>query len=92
MIAIGEYREKARSWLASVADEFSRAARKGLSQDEDLALGRRYMAARYDAGFGGINLPVEFGGQGMPVLLGTAVGLVSIRMATCTRRLKLTRK
>lgn len=65
MISVEEYRDKARAWLKSVAGEFGHAARQGLSQDQDLAMGRRYMAARYDAGFGGIHLPEEFGGQGL---------------------------
>lgn len=65
MIDLEAFSEKARSWLESVEPEFGRAARKGLSQDEDLALGRRYMAAKYDAGFSGINMAVEMGGQGL---------------------------
>ncbi|MGE4307401.1 MAG: acyl-CoA dehydrogenase family protein, partial [Novosphingobium sp.] len=31
-------------------------------------MGRRYMAAKYDAGFSGITIPVEFGGQGLSPL------------------------
>jgi len=65
MIDLEAFGEKARRWLESVAPEFGRAARLGLSQDEDLALGRRYMAAKYEAGFSGINMPVEVGGQGL---------------------------
>jgi alkylation response protein AidB-like acyl-CoA dehydrogenase len=65
MIELDEFRDRARSWLASVEPEFGRAARRGLSQDEDLALGRRYMAAKYEAGFSGINMPAEVGGQGL---------------------------
>ncbi|MCB2077714.1 MAG: acyl-CoA dehydrogenase family protein [Novosphingobium sp.] len=65
MIGLEEYRANGRAWLASVAGEFGNQARMGLTQDEDLALGRRYMAAKYDAGFGGINIPAEFGGQGL---------------------------
>ena len=59
------YRGKARDWLASVAPKFAREARRGLSVEDDLAFGRRYMAARHDAGFAGINWPVEIGGQGL---------------------------
>jgi len=62
------WQERSRAWLASVAPEFGREARAGLSQDEDLAVGRRYMAAKYDAGFSGITIPVEFGGQGLSPL------------------------
>ncbi|MDG2002361.1 MAG: acyl-CoA dehydrogenase family protein [Novosphingobium sp.] len=65
MIDLEAFGEKARSWLNSVEPEFGRDARKGLTQDEDLALGRRYMATKYDAGFSGINMAVEMGGQGL---------------------------
>jgi alkylation response protein AidB-like acyl-CoA dehydrogenase len=65
MSDIADYAAKADAWLSSVADEFGSAARKGLSEAEDLALGRRYMKARFDAGYAGINWPVEFGGQGL---------------------------
>ncbi len=59
------YREGARSWLRSVAPTFSRDARRGLKMEDDLALGRRYMKARFDAGYAGINWPKEYGGQGL---------------------------
>jgi len=59
------YREKARAWLDSVSPIFGKHARDGLSEAQDLALARRYLAARFDAGFAGINWPVEFGGQGL---------------------------
>ena len=49
------FRDRARTWLQSVAGEFGRDARRGLSEKADLALGRRYLAARFDAGFAGIN-------------------------------------
>jgi alkylation response protein AidB-like acyl-CoA dehydrogenase len=65
MSELEAYREKARAWLASVAPELAREARRGLNVEEDLAVGRRYMAARHDAGFSGINWPVEIGGQGL---------------------------
>jgi alkylation response protein AidB-like acyl-CoA dehydrogenase len=65
MIGLEEFGAKARDWLQSVEPEFGRQARLGLSQDEDLALGRRYMAAKYDAGFSGINMAPEVGGQGL---------------------------
>ena len=35
------YRAKAAAWCESVAPTFGKAARKGLSVEEDLALGRR---------------------------------------------------
>ena len=59
------FRTCARAWLADQAATFGKEARRGLSVDDDLALGRRYMAARHDAGFAGINWPVEIGGQGL---------------------------
>ncbi|WP_408589782.1 acyl-CoA dehydrogenase family protein [Novosphingobium sp.] len=59
------YSARARNWLESVAGEFARPARKGLSVEQDIEVGRKYLAARYDAGFGGINWPKEYGGQGL---------------------------
>lgn len=59
------YRAKARNWLESIEAEFGREARRGLTEEQDLALGRRYQAAKYAAGFAGINWPVDFGGQGL---------------------------
>jgi alkylation response protein AidB-like acyl-CoA dehydrogenase len=65
MIALDEFRDKARGWLSAVAGTYGHEARTGLSQDENLALGRRYMAERYEAGFGGITLSPDVGGQGL---------------------------
>jgi alkylation response protein AidB-like acyl-CoA dehydrogenase len=65
MSDIEAYAAKADMWLQSVAGEFGSAARKGLSEAEDLALGRRYMKSRFDAGYAGINWSPEFGGQGL---------------------------
>ena len=59
------YRQKARVFLESMAPKYGRAARTGNSVEQDLALGREYMAARYDAGFGGINWSPDVGGQGL---------------------------
>ena len=59
------YRAKARTFLESMAPTYGRAARTGNSVEQDLALGREYMAKRYDAGFGGINWSPDVGGQGL---------------------------
>lgn len=60
-----EFRARARSWLESVAPTFGRDARRGLTVEQDLEMGRKYLAARFDAGFAGINWPVDMGGQGL---------------------------
>src|SRR3546814_2284059 len=65
MSDVEAYRERARAWLGSVAPRFGRAARAGLSEEEDLALGRAYLKERFAAGYSGINWPVEYGGQGL---------------------------
>ena len=62
------YREKARAWLESVAPTFGKQAREGMTEDEDLAMGRAYQRAKFDAGFAGINWDPEFGGQGLTPL------------------------
>jgi alkylation response protein AidB-like acyl-CoA dehydrogenase len=62
---IETYSAKALTWLQSVADDFGSASRQGLSVEEDLALGRRYQRAKFDAGYTGINWPTDFGGQGL---------------------------
>ena len=59
------YRSNARTWLESVTDAFGRAARTGLSVEQDLALGRRYQRAKFDAGYAGINWSKDVGGQGL---------------------------
>ncbi len=65
MIDHQTYSATARAWLESVAPTFGREARRGLSHEQDLALGRRYQRAKFDAGYAGINWPTEFGGQGL---------------------------
>ncbi|MFM6853675.1 MAG: acyl-CoA dehydrogenase family protein, partial [Sphingopyxis sp.] len=65
MTDLTSYIATARQWLQSVAPEFGRDARRGLDEAQDLALGRRYQRAKYDAGFAGINWPTSFGGQGL---------------------------
>jgi alkylation response protein AidB-like acyl-CoA dehydrogenase len=65
MIALDAWRAKARAWLQDQVGTFGYQARKGLSEAEDLAVARRYLAARHGAGFAGINWSPEFGGQGL---------------------------
>jgi alkylation response protein AidB-like acyl-CoA dehydrogenase len=65
MTDIATYAAKAHAWLQSVAHIYGGAARKGMSDKENLALGRRYMKARFDAGYAGINWSPEVGGQGL---------------------------
>ena len=59
------YRARVRQWLGEVAPLYGKDARAPLSPEDDLALARRYAAARFDAGFAGINWPEDFGGQGL---------------------------
>lgn len=59
------YRSNALTWLKSVAPKYGVAARKGLTEAQDLALGRQYQSAKFDAGYAGINWPKDFGGQGL---------------------------
>lgn len=65
MSDIETFRASARAFLESMAPKYARAARVGNTVEQDLALGREYMAAKYDAGFAGINWSPEFGGQGL---------------------------
>ena len=65
MSELETYRREARAFLDSMAPKYARPARQGNTAEQDLALGRKYMAARYDAGFAGINWSPEFGGQGL---------------------------
>lgn len=58
------YRLQARAWLQQHAAQYSGDLRRGLSFDEDLALGRRWQALKQQAGYAAINLPTEFGGGG----------------------------
>jgi alkylation response protein AidB-like acyl-CoA dehydrogenase len=62
------YRAKARGWLETQAPRFGAAARKGLSEPDDLALGRQWQTAKFDAGYAGIAWKPEHGGQGLTAL------------------------
>jgi alkylation response protein AidB-like acyl-CoA dehydrogenase len=59
------YTLKARAWLQAMAPKYARDARHGDTEAQSLALGREYMAAKYDAGYAGINWDKEIGGQGL---------------------------
>jgi alkylation response protein AidB-like acyl-CoA dehydrogenase len=65
MSDLATYSANANNWLQSVAGDFGRAARTGLSEADDFALGRRYQAAKFAAGYAGINWPKDSGGQGL---------------------------
>ncbi|WP_050460660.1 acyl-CoA dehydrogenase family protein [Herbaspirillum autotrophicum] len=58
------YRQSAADWLAQHAPDFSGPARHQLPFEQSLALARRWQALKYDAGYAGITLPVEYGGAG----------------------------
>lgn len=62
------WRSKARAWLESVAPTFGKEVLKGLSEEDHLAMGRRYQRTKFEAGFAGINWDPEFGGQGLSPL------------------------
>ena len=55
-----------------------------MSEADDLALGRKYMASKYEAGFSGINWPVEVGGQGLSPLHKVAFDTEEMRYALPT--------
>ena len=59
------YRVKAAAWLTSMVPMFGKDARHGLPEADDIALARRYQNAKFEAGYAGINWPVEYGGQGL---------------------------
>lgn len=61
---ITAYRKQVRALLESHAAEFGRAARAGLSMEDDIALGRRWQAIKAASGYAAINLPTQYGGGG----------------------------
>ena len=65
MSELADYAAQARAFLTTMAPKYAREARRGNTTEQDLALGREYMAAKYDAGFAGINWSPELGGQGL---------------------------
>jgi alkylation response protein AidB-like acyl-CoA dehydrogenase len=58
------YRAAARAFIAQHAPTYGRAARKGLSEAQDLALGRAWLALKAANGYACITLPREYGGGG----------------------------
>jgi alkylation response protein AidB-like acyl-CoA dehydrogenase len=61
---LSAYVADARAWLDTMEPRFGHAARKGLTIDEDLALGREYQKLKSEAGYACITLPRELGGGG----------------------------
>ena len=64
------YRQRAREWLADNVDRIPHNAtavgqRAGESELEFAARSRELQATLYDAGYAGITLPAEWGGQGL---------------------------
>jgi alkylation response protein AidB-like acyl-CoA dehydrogenase len=68
MSELDAYRAEARRWLQVAEREFGWEVRRELSEAEDLWLARRYQAAKHAAGYAGITLPREFGGQDLTPL------------------------
>lgn len=68
MSALDDYRAGARRWLEEQAPTYGWAARRGLSEADDLALARRYQRAKFEAGYAGINWSREFHGQALTPL------------------------
>jgi len=62
--SLAQYVDRARRWLNEMDPRFGAPARKGLTLEQDLALGRAYQAAKADAGYACITLPREIGGGG----------------------------
>ncbi|MGB8364184.1 MAG: acyl-CoA dehydrogenase family protein [Rhizomicrobium sp.] len=58
------YRSRARAFCESHAATFGRAARRKLSEMEDVALGRRWLKTKAENGFAAITLPKEYSGGG----------------------------
>lgn len=61
---LAEYRARAIAWLQDHAPRYSGAARRGLSAEQDIALGRAWQCLKAEHGFAGITLPRAYGGAG----------------------------
>src|SRR5688500_3955602 len=59
-----DYRRRARAFVEQHAAAFGREARRGLSEAEDLALGRAWLGLKAGNGYAAITLPREYGGGG----------------------------
>src|SRR5579871_5336139 len=68
MTDLDNWRADARAWLEAQVPTFGKQARAEMTEAEDLAMGRHYQRAKFDAGYAGINWPPEFGGQGLSPL------------------------
>jgi alkylation response protein AidB-like acyl-CoA dehydrogenase len=62
--SLADYRARAITWLRQHAPQYSGAARHGLSEAQDLALGRAWQALKARHGYAGITLPKVYGGAG----------------------------
>ncbi|TXI28712.1 MAG: acyl-CoA dehydrogenase, partial [Ottowia sp.] len=51
MSELEAYRSKAQAWLESMAPKYAREARRGMTVEEELALGREFQALKYEAGY-----------------------------------------
>lgn len=78
------YRTTAAAWLAEHAPAFSGNARKGLSFDDDLKLGRAWQAMKAAYGYAGITLPKAYGGAGCSELEKIIFGEEEMRYALPT--------
>lgn len=59
-----QYRTTARAWLLSHVDEFGAKARRGLSEKDDLELGRRWLKLKSEHNYAAITMPKRYGGAG----------------------------
>lgn len=57
----------ARGWLEDNVPQRWRASRGALSEEESNAIRRRWDRQLFDAGYAGLSLPKEYGGQGLGV-------------------------
>ena len=66
------FREKARVFLSANAElkaEVKRNMATGWNKDEALAAARDWQAKKFDAGFAGLTMPTEYGGQGLSPIM-----------------------